>query len=141
MSGDGVRRRIHPHPLRRAGRIQLHAETNQEGSPCGRSGKEAVDAMREAGASIGAMSKCSFRPFPRAAVRAALGHASRVVVEKSLAVGIGGVVCDGVRKALSGLQLRGYTVIAGLVGRPIVGTAGGARGRHHGEMAQHHQTR
>jgi len=42
-----------------------------------------------------------------------------VVIEKSLAVGLGGIVSDGVRKSLSGIQLKGYTVIAGLGGRNI----------------------
>ncbi len=42
-----------------------------------------------------------------------------VVLEKCLAVGIGGIVSDGVRKALSGIPLKGYTVIAGLGGRAI----------------------
>ncbi len=42
-----------------------------------------------------------------------------VVVEKCLAVGLGGVVSDGVRNALSGIQLKGYTAIAGLGGRAI----------------------
>ena len=41
------------------------------------------------------------------------------MLEKCLAVGLGGIVSDGVRKALSGIQLKGYTVIAGLGGRPI----------------------
>jgi pyruvate ferredoxin oxidoreductase alpha subunit len=62
----------------------------------------------------------SFRPFPLDEVRAALRHAKRVVVlEKALAVGIGGIVSANVRMALSGIQLHGYTVIAGLGGRPI----------------------
>ena len=62
----------------------------------------------------------SFRPFPLAAVRAALQGAKRVVVlEKSLSVGLGGVVSTDVRLALSGLQLHGYTVVAGLGGRAI----------------------
>jgi len=53
-------------------------------------------------------------------MRAALGRAKRVVVlEKCMAVGIGGIVSDGVRKSLSGIQLKGYTVIAGLGGRAI----------------------
>jgi pyruvate ferredoxin oxidoreductase alpha subunit len=53
-------------------------------------------------------------------VRAALAHAERVVVlEKALAVGIGGPVSANVRMALSGIQLHGYTVIAGLGGRSI----------------------
>ncbi len=82
--------------------------------------KDAVDEMRAQGARVGSMSICSFRPFPLDAVRAALAHAARVVVlEKCLAVGIGGIVSDGVRKALSGLALKGYTVIAGLGGRAI----------------------
>jgi pyruvate ferredoxin oxidoreductase alpha subunit len=42
-----------------------------------------------------------------------------VVLEKSLALGLGGILSDGVRKALSGIQLKGYTVIAGLGGRSI----------------------
>ena len=42
-----------------------------------------------------------------------------VVLEKALAVGIGGIVSANVRMALAGIQLHGYTVIAGLGGRPI----------------------
>ena len=82
--------------------------------------KDVVDAMRDNGARIGVLTLCSFRPFPLDAVRAALKHAKRVVVlEKSLAVGLGGMVSDGVRKALSGIVLAGHTVIAGLGGRTI----------------------
>jgi pyruvate ferredoxin oxidoreductase alpha subunit len=82
--------------------------------------QEVVDEMRDAGARIGAVSIGSFRPFPLAALRDALQHAARVVVlEKCLAVGLGGIVSDGVRRALSGIQLKGYTVIAGLGGRAI----------------------
>ena len=66
------------------------------------------------------VSICSFRPFPLAVLREALCNAKRVVVlEKCLAVGLGGIVSDGVRKSLSGIQLNGYTVIAGLGGRAI----------------------
>jgi pyruvate ferredoxin oxidoreductase alpha subunit len=82
--------------------------------------QEVVDEMRERGSRIGCVSICSFRPFPLAAMRAALGHAKRVVVlEKCLAVGLGGIVSDGVRNSLSGIRLNGYTVIAGLGGRAI----------------------
>ena len=82
--------------------------------------KDAIDDMRASGERIGALSICSFRPFPLKEVRAALERAKRiVVVEKSLAVGMGGIVSSSVRKALSGLPLTGYTVIAGLGGRPI----------------------
>jgi pyruvate ferredoxin oxidoreductase alpha subunit len=82
--------------------------------------KDVVDELREQGVKIGVVGITSFRPFPLEQVRAALGHARRVVVlEKTLAVGIGGVVSANVRMALSGIHLHGYTVIAGLGGRPI----------------------
>ena len=82
--------------------------------------KEAVDALRDAGQVIGVVSICSFRPFPLDAVRAALEKATRVVIlEKCMAVGIGGIVSDGVRKALYNTAVKSHTVIAGLGGRPI----------------------
>ena len=82
--------------------------------------QEVVDEMRARGSRIGSVSICSFRPFPLAVLREALCHAKRVVVlEKCLAVGLGGIVSDGVRKSLSGILLKGYTVIAGLGGRAI----------------------
>jgi pyruvate ferredoxin oxidoreductase alpha subunit len=82
--------------------------------------KDTVDEMRDQGHRIGALGIVSFRPFPLAEVRRILQNAKRVVVlEKSLAVGIGGIVAANVRMALSGVHLHGYTVIAGLGGRPI----------------------
>ncbi len=82
--------------------------------------KDTIDEMREQGVKIGVLGIRSFRPFPLAAVRAALqGAQSVVVLEKSFSVGLGGVVSTDVRLALSGLQLHGYTVVAGLGGRSI----------------------
>jgi len=82
--------------------------------------RDTVEELRATGLRIGVLGITSFRPFPLAAVRAALQGARRVVVlEKSLSVGLGGVVSTDVRMALSGLQLHGYTVIAGLGGRAI----------------------
>jgi pyruvate ferredoxin oxidoreductase alpha subunit len=76
--------------------------------------------MRDEGHKVGSLAICSFRPFPLNEVRDVLKGARRVVVlEKSLAVGIGGMVSDGVRKALSGIALKGHSVIAGLGGRAI----------------------
>ena len=76
--------------------------------------------MRADGVLIGVLGIQSFRPFPLATVRAALQGAQRVVVlEKSFCIGLGGVVSTDVRLALSGLQLHGYTVVAGLGGRAI----------------------
>jgi len=82
--------------------------------------KDVVDEMRDAGHNIGVLGITSFRPFPLAAVAAALRHCKRfVVLEKSLAVGIGGIVATDVRMAVTGMGLKGYTVIAGLGGRAI----------------------
>jgi pyruvate ferredoxin oxidoreductase alpha subunit len=83
--------------------------------------RETVQELRARdGLKIGVLGITSFRPFPLAAVRAALQGARRVVVlEKSFSVGLGGVVSTDVRLALSGLSLRGCTVVAGLGGRAI----------------------
>ena len=82
--------------------------------------KDTVDELRNDGQKVGVLGIHSFRPFPLAAVRAVLQSAKRVVVlEKSFSVGLGGVVSTDVRLALSGLQLHGYTVVAGLGGRAI----------------------
>jgi pyruvate ferredoxin oxidoreductase alpha subunit len=82
--------------------------------------KDTVDEMRDQGHRIGVLGVTSFRPFPLTEVRRILAPAQRVVVlEKALAVGIGGILSANVRMALSGVQLHGYTVIAGLGGRPI----------------------
>jgi len=82
--------------------------------------RETVEELRRDGHKVGVLGIHSFRPFPLAAVRSALQGAKRVVVlEKSFSVGLGGVVSTDVRLALSGIQLHGYTVIAGLGGRAI----------------------
>jgi pyruvate ferredoxin oxidoreductase alpha subunit len=82
--------------------------------------QDTIDELREDGMKIGAVGITSFRPFPLEQLRAALAGAQRVVVvEKALAVGIGGIVSANVRIALTGIALHGYTVIAGLGGRPI----------------------
>ncbi|MHB1359487.1 MAG: pyruvate ferredoxin oxidoreductase [Rhodocyclaceae bacterium] len=82
--------------------------------------KDVVDEMRAAGHPIGVLGITCFRPFPLAAVAATLAHCKRfVVLEKSLAIGIGGIVATNVRMAVTGMGLKGYTVIAGLGGRAI----------------------
>ncbi len=82
--------------------------------------KDVVDEMRDAGVAAGAVKIVSFRPFPLAALRAALERAKRVVVlEKDLALGLGGIAASNVRMALRGLPVPVYTIIAGLGGRAI----------------------
>jgi len=82
--------------------------------------KDVVDQLRDEGIAIGSVSITSFRPFPAKRLRAVLGQAKRVVViEKSLAVGIGGIVSTDVRMALAGAGMPVHTVVAGLGGRAI----------------------
>ena len=82
--------------------------------------KDTVDQMRDAGVKIGVLGIISFRPFPLEAVRAALKGVKRVVVvEKTFAVGIGGILATDVRTAMDGISIIDYTVVAGLGGRPI----------------------
>ncbi|MGA8522406.1 MAG: pyruvate ferredoxin oxidoreductase [Candidatus Dormiibacterota bacterium] len=86
--------------------------------------KDTVDELRDEGERVGALGITTFRPWPSEEVRRALLGAQRVVViEKALAVGIGGVVSLDVRVALSGLDQHVHTVIAGLGGRPITTTS------------------
>jgi pyruvate ferredoxin oxidoreductase alpha subunit len=82
--------------------------------------KEVVDQEREAGARIGSVSICSFRPFPLVALCDLLEGAKRVIcVEKSLAPGLGGILASNIRMALRGHTKPVYTIIAGLGGRAI----------------------
>ena len=82
--------------------------------------KDTIDEMRLDGHRIGALAITSYRPFPGKQVRDVLKGAKRVVVlEKSMAVGIGGILASDIRLALSELPVADYAVIAGLGGRPI----------------------
>jgi len=83
--------------------------------------KDTIDEMRADGYKIGVLGITSYRPFPQAEVRAALVRCQRfVVLEKSLAVGMGGILATDVRMAVTGHGgLRGFTVVAGLGGRAI----------------------
>src|SRR5260221_2586318 len=64
--------------------------------------KDTIDDLRADGMKIGVLGITSFRPFPLDAVRRALAGSQRVVVlEKALAVGIGGGGSPHPRAALS----------------------------------------
>ena len=79
--------------------------------------EDVVDELREQGIKVGAVGIKTFRPYPLEEVREALGHARRIVVlEKAFAVGLGGIVGQNVRLALSGLPAPVYDVVAS--GRP-----------------------
>jgi pyruvate ferredoxin oxidoreductase alpha subunit len=86
--------------------------------------EDVVDELREQGVKIGVVGIKCFRPYPLDEVREALRDAHRVVVvEKAFAVGVGGIVGQNVRLALSGLRPIVYDVVAGLGGRPITKSA------------------
>jgi pyruvate ferredoxin oxidoreductase alpha subunit len=81
--------------------------------------EDVVDELREQGTKIGVIGITTFRPWPAAEVRDALERAQRVIVlEKALAIGIGGIVSQNVHSALDGADAKIHTAIAGLGGRP-----------------------
>jgi len=82
--------------------------------------KEVLAGMRDDGYSIGAITLRSFRPFPLETLRDSLKEAKRVIVfEKSLAVGLGGILANDVRMATRDQEIKVHSVIGGLGGRPI----------------------
>ncbi|MBV8429948.1 MAG: hypothetical protein JO244_02215 [Solirubrobacterales bacterium] len=82
--------------------------------------EDVVDELREAGVRIGCLGIKAFRPWPGQEIREALERAGRVIVlEKALAIGLGGIVAQNVHSALEGSGTQVHTVIAGLGGRPI----------------------
>ena len=86
--------------------------------------EDVVDTLRERGEKVGALAIRTFRPYPLEAVKAALAGAKRVVVvEKAFAVGVGGILGQNVRLALSDAPIPVYDVIAGLGGRSIMSTS------------------
>jgi pyruvate ferredoxin oxidoreductase alpha subunit len=81
--------------------------------------KDTVDELRAEGLHVGVVGLTQFRPFPAEGLAAALRGVRRIVVlERALAVGVGGIVSADLAPALAPDQLR-YTVVAGLGGRPV----------------------
>ena len=88
--------------------------------------KDTIDEMRADGLRVGLVTLVSFRPFPTAELREKLVRARNVVViEKSLAVGMGGPLANNVDLALRNVAgaPQVHSVIAGLGGRPITRTS------------------
>ncbi len=82
--------------------------------------KDVIDELQLEGDSIGLVGLTSFRPFPFQALAAALKGAKRVVIlEKAFSTGTGGIVTQDVARAIEGMGIKDFTVIAGLGGRPI----------------------
>ena len=88
--------------------------------------KDTIDEMRADGVPVGLVTLVSFRPFPTAALREKLVRARNVVViEKGLAVGMGGPLANNVDLALRNVAgaPHVHSVVAGLGGRAITCTA------------------
>jgi pyruvate/2-oxoacid:ferredoxin oxidoreductase alpha subunit len=106
------------------------------GSMCG-TARDAVDALREAGHAAGLVKLRLFRPFPVAALRAALaGVRDVLVLDRNFSPGAGGVLHQELRAALYGMQSppRVHGLLAGVGGvnvppQKIVELALAARGR------------
>ena len=77
--------------------------------------------MRAEGIPVRLIGVSSFRPFPREALKAALGGSRHIVViDRALELGSGGVLTGCVGRALAGTGSRIHSVVAGLGGRPIL---------------------
>lgn len=73
---------------------------------------------------VGVVGVTMYRPFPAAAVRAALRDADQVIVlERSFSPGASGPLTNDIRAALAGTPTRIETVVAGLGGRPVTRAA------------------
>jgi pyruvate ferredoxin oxidoreductase alpha subunit len=84
--------------------------------------KDTIDEMRADGLSVGLVTLVSFRPFPTKALREKLvGARNVVVIEKSLAVGMGGQLASNIDLALRNVAgaPQVHSIIAGLGGRAI----------------------
>ncbi|MDR3155545.1 MAG: hypothetical protein LBT90_00365 [Holosporaceae bacterium] len=83
--------------------------------------RDVVDDINcESGNKFGVLTLISYRPFPQKEIREALKNAKKiVVVEKALAVGIGGILVQEIKLSLAGINVNITSVVAGLGGKPI----------------------
>ena len=81
----------------------------------------ALAPLREEGVPVRLLGVQSFRPFPDAALRDAVGGSRDVVViDRALELGATGVLTGEVGRALAGTRSQVRCVVAGLGGRPIL---------------------
>ena len=85
--------------------------------------KDEIDRLKAEGINVGIISLKSFRPFPYAAIKEAIGDTKQVIcVERAFSFGARGIICPEVKRAVEGTSCDVKTVVAGLGGRPIFGT-------------------
>ncbi len=89
--------------------------------------KDEVDRLAAQGIKAGVISLKSFRPFPYAAMREAIGDCKKVVcVERAFSFGARGILAPEVKRAMEGTDCDVKSAVAGLGGRAILGsTIGG----------------
>ena len=82
--------------------------------------KDAVDRMRDAGISVGALKIRYLRPFPREEVVETIGKAEKVgVIDRAVSWGHEGPFFSEVKAAMYGAHVPIYGFIAGLGGRDV----------------------
>ena len=85
--------------------------------------KDEIDRLKAEGINVGIISLKSYRPFPYAAIKEAIGDTKQVIcVERAFSFGARGIICPEVKRAVEGTSCDVKTVVAGLGGRPIFGT-------------------
>lgn len=85
------------------------------GSICGTI-KDVVDEQREQGKKVGLVRVRSYRPFPKEAIKAAVGDAKLAVLDKDISFSVGGALYADVKTAVDNPT---YNYIIGLGGRDI----------------------
>lgn len=85
------------------------------GSICGTI-KDVVDEQREQGKKVGLVRVRSYRPFPKEAIKAAVGDAKLAVLDKDVSFSVGGALYADVKTAVDNPT---YNYIIGLGGRDI----------------------
>ena len=85
------------------------------GSICGTI-KDVIDEQREKGNKVGLIRVRSYRPFPKEALKAAVGDARLAVLDKDISFSAGGALYTDVKAAVDN-ETYGY--IIGLGGRDI----------------------
>ncbi|MGR3219539.1 MAG: transketolase C-terminal domain-containing protein, partial [Candidatus Anammoxibacter sp.] len=84
--------------------------------------KDAVDILREKGKKVGVLKIRTYRPFPKDEIYDELQHVKKIyVIEKAVAIGMGGIVSNDVRAVFYGKTKRPKICgcICGLGGRDI----------------------
>lgn len=82
----------------------------------------AIKSLRQDGHKVGLLKIRLFRPFPREALCGALvGKKKAAVIDRNISMGSGGIFCQELRGAISGMQSRPlvYSYIAGIGGTDV----------------------